>query len=273
METVVLNEKEKGRVLHDLQNYLKSTTAKWYASRGIPLRRGYLFHGPPGTGKTSLCFALAGVFGLGIYVLSLRDPSLTEEDLLYLLNVLPRRCIVLLEDIDAAGLKRDKSAMSQGCNDVKEVGRDDSQHDSGEGNGISLSGLLNAIDGVGSHEGHLLIMTTNKPRALDEALTRPGRVDLTVPFTNATREQAREIFLHTYKHDGGASGCDRNDANKPPELSSAGLADMAKEFASSIPDGMISPAAIQGFLLERKAEPRRALDEVKDLVQDSEEAQ
>jgi chaperone BCS1 len=68
------------------------------------LRRGYLFYGPPGTGKTSLAFVLAGVFGLEIYVIGLRDPSLTEEDLLALFNSLPRRCIVLLEDIDTAGL-------------------------------------------------------------------------------------------------------------------------------------------------------------------------
>ncbi len=153
--------------------------ARWYANRGIPLRRGYLFHGPPGTGKTSLSFALAGVFGLDIYVISLMEPALTEEDLLSLFNTLPRRCVVLLEDIDTAGLGRPGDKPDDATDDAKSA--DDKEKlppnewrvsdlaralkkdggDSAEKKGISLSGLLNAIDGVASHEGRVLIMTTN----------------------------------------------------------------------------------------------------------------
>lgn len=65
--------------------------------------------------------------------------------------------------------------------------------------GISLSGLLNAIDGVASHEGRVLIMTTNTPEQLDDALIRPGRVDLQVAFANATQDQARELFIRMYE--------------------------------------------------------------------------
>jgi AAA+ superfamily predicted ATPase len=60
--------------------------------------------------------------------------------------------------------------------------------------GISLSGLLNADDGVASHEGRVPIMTTNKPEILDDALIRPGRVNLQVEFAYATEEQARKLF-------------------------------------------------------------------------------
>src|SRR4051812_35552483 len=114
MSTVVLDENQKIAVLADMNEYLHPATPRWYANRGIPLRRGYLFHGPPGTGKTSLSFALAGVFGLDIHVISLLDPSLTEEDLSALFNSLPRRCVVLLEDIDTAGLSRPSDAESEG---------------------------------------------------------------------------------------------------------------------------------------------------------------
>ncbi|KAK4104886.1 hypothetical protein N658DRAFT_419409 [Parathielavia hyrcaniae] len=242
MQTVVLDDEQKIRILSDMNEYLHPATPRWYANRGIPLRRGYLFHGPPGTGKTSLSFALAGVFGLDIYVISLLDPTLTEEDLLALFTSLPRRCVVLLEDIDTAGLKRsddpeapptssssddddEKSTKEQEKADgkdkdkkpskktrhkskkkwnVSDLARELKRHgniDSIEKKGISLSGLLNAIDGVASHEGRVLIMTTNKPETLDEALIRPGRVDLQVTFTNATQQQARELFIRMYEPD------------------------------------------------------------------------
>lgn len=197
MGTVVLDDEQKIRVLSDMNEYLHPATPRWYANRGIPLRRGYLFYGPPGTGKTSLSFALAGVFGLDIYVISLLDPSLTEEDLLALFTSLPRRCVVLLEDIDTAGLKRTDDPNSDLARELKRH-----QHgDTSENKGISLSGLLNAIDGVASHEGRVLIMTTNKPETLDEALIRPGRIDLRIEFTKATQEQARELFIRMYKPD------------------------------------------------------------------------
>jgi mitochondrial chaperone BCS1 len=241
MKTVVLDNQQKANVLGDINEYLHPATPRWYANRGIPLRRGYLFYGPPGTGKTSLSFALAGVFGLDIYVISLLEPSLTEEDLSALFSSLPRRCIVLLEDIDTAGLKRpddevSKSHADRKDDDANKNGRGRGRGDRGggggnsgennekdtpndwkvsdlakalkkEGNdekkGISLSGLLNAIDGVASHEGRVLIMTTNVPESLDEALIRPGRVDLQVGFTNATHAQVEELFIRMYEADQG----------------------------------------------------------------------
>ena len=109
MGTVVLDDTQKAMILKDINDFLHPRTPRWYANRGIPYRRGYLFHGPPGTGKTSLSFALAGVFGLDIYCLSLSEATLTEEDLITLFNSLPRRCVVLLEDIDSAGVLRKKS--------------------------------------------------------------------------------------------------------------------------------------------------------------------
>lgn len=140
MNTVVLDEYHKSRILNDMNEYLNPATAIWYADRGIPYRRGYLLHGPPGTGKSSLSFALAGFFGLDIHVISLADDKLTEEELGILFANLPVRCIVLIEDVDAAGLTRNKSASPKA--QVIELA------DEKQSNGISLSGLLNVIDGM-----------------------------------------------------------------------------------------------------------------------------
>ena len=162
MKTVVLDEKRKMDVLADINEYLNPVTARWYANRGIPYRRGYLFYGPPGTGKTSLTFALAGVFGLDIHVVSLLEPTLTEEELGMLFTNLPPRCIVLLEDIDTAGLMRNdpesddakKKAEVESANTELNVAtltkalKKAHESDEDRKKGISLSGLLNIIDGM-----------------------------------------------------------------------------------------------------------------------------
>ena len=177
LSTVVLDEKKKFEVLADINEYLSPATARWYANRGIPYRRGYLLYGPPGTGKTSLTFSLAGVFGLEIHVVSLLEPTLTEEELGNLFTTLPARCIVLLEDIDTAGLSKrdldtepDGTGKSNGGNrgrrgkgeaqdtgeEVQNLNVDDlaralkkanSMADEDKKKGITLSGLLNIIDG------------------------------------------------------------------------------------------------------------------------------
>jgi len=306
METVVLNHDEKARILADINEYLHPATPAWYANRGIPYRRGYLFHGPPGTGKTSLSFALSGIFGLDIYCISLLEPTLTEEDLGLLFSNLPRRCVVLLEDIDSAGLNRRNDRTGEEPTETAggqtEIGREiakafKSVHENNEktkqNQGISLSGLLNAIDGVASHEGRVLVMTTNYPQKLDDALIRPGRVDMIVEFTMATRKQIRELFIRMYSSDtakptkrvtnnnfrqavgrdldekighgdtlkkGGTDtpvGNSRHSILPLPELK--GIAD---EFANRLPEGRFTPAEVQGFLLTRKKEPKRALAEV-----------
>ncbi|KAK2048512.1 hypothetical protein LZ31DRAFT_563134 [Colletotrichum somersetense] len=327
MRTVVLDPKQKAQVLADMNEYLHPATPRWYANRGIPLRRGYLFYGPPGTGKTSLSFALAGVFGLDIFVISLLEPTLTEEDLGTLFNSLPRRCVVLLEDIDTAGLSRADEELDAPTSDGKND--KDSEGNTGETNkktnkddwkvsdlaralkkeakddkkGISLSGLLNAIDGVASQEGRILVMTTNKPESLDEALIRPGRVDLQVSFTNATPQQATELFHRMYEADGAAKRVDGNltpftnsappvtvnggtsstlssstaspttlteaatEAEKNHQFDVEELRRIAAGFGALIPDGLFSPAEIQGFLLKRKKDPRRALKETSEWVE------
>ena len=313
METVVLDYEQKNRVLADINEYLHPSTPRWYANRGIPYRRGYLFHGPPGTGKSSLAWAIAGVFGLDIFCISLVDPTLTEEDLGTMFTSLPRRCVVLLEDIDSAGLskRQEEEAIEKSKPEdeaaakisaeimraIKSVQKD--RQTNKESQGISLSGLLNAIDGVASHEGRVLLMTTNFPENLDEALIRPGRVDMKVRFTNATRSQIFELFKKMYSADilphlapeqieqanrtihqahlGGRfpqlKSTKFEDVMTPPESPKqantpttpylpSSIEEIAVQFADRLPDDKFTPAEVQGFLLTRKKEPMKALEEV-----------
>ncbi|KAI6421834.1 hypothetical protein MCOR24_004157 [Pyricularia oryzae] len=244
---IVLDQEQKTAVFSDMNEYLQPKTECWYSNRGIPLRRGYLFHGPPGTGKTSFSFALAGVFGLEIYVISLIKPQLSDKDLSTLFNGLPRKCIVLLEDIDTAGISK-------------------------------AEGLLNVIDGVAAHEGRILIMTTNKPEILDEALIRSGRVDLQVAFRNATQQQASELFQRLYSTEKSvkSSRClslldatDKKDDLETSITDADELIEMVAEFGSKIVPDQMSPAEIQGFLLKRKTCPRKVLRDVEAWVKTS----
>lgn len=63
---------------------------------------------------------------------------------------------------------------------------------------MSLSGLLNALDGVGAQEGRILFATTNKYTSLDPALSRPGRMDIHVEFKLASKYQAAELYRCFY---------------------------------------------------------------------------
>jgi chaperone BCS1 len=202
-------------------------------------------------------FAVAGVFGLAIYSISFADPDIIESELVRLFSTLPKTRIVLLEDIDAAGLKkRTFGGWESGQNHVttyKLSGRiDPISH-----RGISLSGLLNAIDGVASHEGRALIMTANVPEALDPTLIRPGRIDMHVHFELATRSQIRELFLAMYHDPNG---------NPTTTSSSVALTDeknplraLADAFAATLPPDYLSLAAVRGHLLHYKHDPRKAV--------------
>ena len=217
VETVILDQRQKDDVLDDINEFLHPRTAKWYAARGIPFRRGYLFHGPPGSGKSSFAWAIAGVFGLGIYCISLADPSLTEDQLGFLFSELPGRCVVLLEDIDTAGLEK-REKMVDATGDKTKTG-------------VTLSGLLNVIDGVAAQEGRVLVMTTNFIDNLDDALIRPGRIDRKVAFTLAATEQIAELFVRMYSLDNDipqTRSKQPQEATPKPRQPSASTIDLAK---------------------------------------------
>ncbi|EGE08382.1 hypothetical protein TEQG_07492 [Trichophyton equinum CBS 127.97] len=194
ISTVIMDEVKKGAVLKDIEGFLDEKTRSWYANRGIPYRRGYLLYGPPGTGKSSFSLSVAGKFELDIYVLNLS--GIDDSRLSSLFANLPSRCVILLEDVDAVGMTRTEGA------EVGKQGQASTSKTKSPG-GLSLSGLLNAVDGVSSQEGRVLIMTTNHIEHLDEALIRPGRVDKRVFFHLANRDMSSQLFCTIFKQQGG----------------------------------------------------------------------
>ena len=67
------------------------------------------------------------------------------------------------------------------------------------GNKLTLAEILEVLDGVMEMDGRMLIMTTNYPERLDEALIRPGRIDMKVHFGKCTRECLIQMYDHFFE--------------------------------------------------------------------------
>ncbi|KAI0152905.1 P-loop containing nucleoside triphosphate hydrolase protein [Xylariaceae sp. FL1272] len=237
LSTVHFDDAVKQALLADMRKYLDPNTKRLYQSRSMPYRRGYLFFGPPGTGKSSLSTALAGEFGLDLYELKIPCVA-TDQDLEHMFQEVPPQCIVLLEDVDAIWTDRDS---------------DKDDRNTTSNSRCTLSGLLNVLDGVGSQEGRIVIMTTNKPERLDSALIRPGRVDFKVMLGNISRKSAQDMFIRMFTPDvehspliikGDAEGVVVHNATVED---SEHLRVLAAQFSKHIPNDTLSPSQLQGF--------------------------
>ncbi len=171
LDSVVLKAGQKEAIVDDLKRFFASRER--YETLGIPWRRGYLLFGPPGTGKTSLVTALASELALNVCVLSLASPNVTDEKIGSLLSSVPRRSVILIEDVDAFFQQRSKADTQ-----VK----------------VSYSGFINALDGVAAHEGSVVFLTTNHPQLIDEAAIRSGRVDFRLELGLCDRVQLTRMF-------------------------------------------------------------------------------
>ncbi|ETS73122.1 hypothetical protein PFICI_15067 [Pestalotiopsis fici W106-1] len=263
LETVHMDKKTKDELVLDIDNYLKPATRRFYTNRGIPYRRGYLLHGPPGTGKTSLSIALAGRFGLDLFMINI--PTVSQDiDLDRLFTSLPPQCIVLLEDIDAVGIKRTRELpdIPLEVKDPKEIRKVGGQLRPGR---VTLSGLLNVLDGVTSQEGRIVLMTSNFADALDDALVRPGRIDKIIFMGNISKDAAEEMFLRFYAPE---PNDEPNMAEPCAKISSEQLQTLAIEFKSQVPADTLTPAQLQGFLLNHRHHPETAVSMFQSWIMD-----
>lgn len=188
---VILPEGMIEDIYEDIEQFMNRES--YYRQRGIPYRRGYLFHGIPGTGKTSLTKCIANDFGMNLYLLNLNTTSEQSfyDSLRSIIADSRKFKILLLEDIDCidSATNRDKSTQNSDKFDAK----------------VSLATLLNGIDGIVPLDNTIIIMTTNKKYKLDPALIRTGRIDKQYEFNYADRYQAQKLFQLHYPDSNGYS--------------------------------------------------------------------
>ncbi|CAL5082853.1 unnamed protein product [Urochloa decumbens] len=163
-----------------------------YARAGRAWKRGYLLHGPPGTGKTSLIAAIANLLEFDIYDLELTAVG-SNSDLRRLLASTRPKSLIVVEDIDCSLGLLDRTKKSSSSSPSSQ-GADGQSDDTGSPRPagmsafppphgrrerISLSGVLNFVDGLWSScvGERLIVFTTNHVDRLDPALLRPGRMD------------------------------------------------------------------------------------------------
>jgi chaperone BCS1 len=187
LDSVVLQPGEKEHLVEDVKSFRASKQR--YARLGIPYHRGYLLYGPPGTGKTSLVSALAAHFGLSIYVMNLTD--FTDRSLMNAVNLVPANSVLLFEDIDCAKSGKARDTTNSGANNGTQT---QTEKGAAAANGVTLSGLLNVLDGFYAPANVLFVMTTNHIEVLDEALLRPGRIDYRLYLGKATDRQKIELY-------------------------------------------------------------------------------
>lgn len=189
MGSVVLPAGVSEGLLTDIREFLEDRD--WYGRMGIPWHRGYLLHGSPGTGKTSLIAAVAGELKMDLYVMNIAGNGMGDERLAELMRDVRPNSILLMEDVDAAVVNREPTKKEENKEE-----KDD------EAKGVSLSGLLNCLDGITSKDGGVVFMTTNHRDRLDPALTRPGRIDREIMFGAATEDQVARLYERFFPHDG-----------------------------------------------------------------------
>jgi chaperone BCS1 len=195
LDSVILPDGHKTALLHDIDQYKKSK--EWYQKMGIPFHRGYLFYGPPGTGKTSLVTGLSSHYNCRVYILKLGD--MLDSTLMTAIAGVKPDSMVVLEDVDCAVLKR--SITDAGKPKIKEEKDKDKEKGEEKLLGVSLSGLLNALDGMQTPSGVMFFMTTNHVEKLDHALLRPGRTDVKMYIGPATEAQKHDLYKRFFPED------------------------------------------------------------------------
>ncbi|KAG8050053.1 hypothetical protein GUJ93_ZPchr0009g2094 [Zizania palustris] len=235
-DTLALDPDLKARLLADLTAFADGR--EFYRRTGRPWKRGYLLHGPPGSGKSSLIAAMANHLRYDVFDLELTRVT-TNADLRALLIQTTNRSLIVIEDIDCslhltgdrgAGLASRQRNKRRRLIATASDDSSDSDNDGGDMGGadnhrakVTLSGLLNFTDGLWSccGEERIIVFTTNHVDGIDPALLRPGRMDVHVRLgacgAHAMRELVdRYVGVHDHEMLDAASGCIRDGAEMTP---------------------------------------------------------
>lgn len=189
VDTIVLKDNRKEILLDEVNHFINNKD--WYTTHGFLYSLGILLHGKPGTGKTTIIRYLATVTRRNTHYLRLGQIKDENEFNKLLKDIDLSKTVLVMEDIDCAG-KMVHDRVRKIKDDIKE---DDLDSDNEEKpnkkkkkkdkhkDAITLDILLNVLDGILTVPGQIVVMTTNHKDVLDDALIRPGRIDVNLELT------------------------------------------------------------------------------------------
>lgn len=179
IESLFLKEGEKEKLISYIDNFVAEDTKEDYIKYNIPYKSNVLLYGKPGTGKTSTILTIASHVKTNIGLIPISS-SLDDSALISALSDVKKNdCkIVVIEDIDCL------------FNDRK-------KHDA-QRNSLTLSGLLNCMDGLFRADGIIVFFTTNRIEDLDEAMLRSARIDFKMEYTYADEYQIKQCFEYYF---------------------------------------------------------------------------
>ncbi|KAL3346798.1 hypothetical protein AABB24_025305 [Solanum stoloniferum] len=206
-DTLAMDPKKKAEIINDLIAF--SNGKDYYSKVGKAWKRGYLLYGPPGTGKSTMIAAIANYLNYDIYDLELTSVK-DNSGLKKLLMETTSKSIIVIEDIDCSidltgKRKKKKKKEKETTSEDQEEDSDSSTEkekestENKESGKLTLSGLLNFIDGIWSACGQerIIIFTTNHKDKLDPALIRRGRMDMHIEMSYC-RYEAFKVLAKNY---------------------------------------------------------------------------
>ncbi|KAI9154431.1 hypothetical protein LWI28_026236 [Acer negundo] len=180
-DTLAMESKKKEAIMKDLKKFTQGK--EYYKKIGKAWKRGYLLYGPPGTGKSTMIAAMANFLNYDVYDLELTTVK-DNTELRNLLIETSSKSILVIEDIDCSlDLTGQREKKKEKDEDNKEetdpIKKKEKEESDNKSSKVTLSGLLNFIDGLWSACGgeRIIVFTTNHVDKLDPALIRRGRMD------------------------------------------------------------------------------------------------
>ena len=199
-DNIFVEKHIKYDILNDIKTFLKDKER--FEKYGWPYKRGYLLSGKPGTGKTSLVYAILDHLKWSMYYLDLKLFKNIEVFEVAISNI-QKNSLIFIDDIDTMSVTHERSVVK---NKKKENNENENKENelailTNSSNKLSLGNLLNFLDGYSMLNGNIIICATNHPERLDPALIRPGRMDKHYKIDYMSLELISEIIKFYFNVD------------------------------------------------------------------------
>lgn len=207
----------KDKIINRIDNYVNNVQR--YTDLGIAHTLGFLFHGSPGTGKTSTIKAIANYMGRSIITVNMKDINnlesfyrLFHSEYINGIDIKPKRRMYVFEEIDCC-----EAFLSR--TDKKDDNKEEEKKDLADvltnvitanhkgkiltekKDKLTIGQVLEVLDGIIENDDRVCIFTTNHVEKIDKALLRPGRIDLIIEFKSLRKCDIKSLFKLWYNQD------------------------------------------------------------------------